>query len=76
MTRFFVEFRKQRYTHRRGGVAVCACACVGPDGGALPQNEWNKWKNHFYEMKGEVGMSWHEKERQQEVTYTKTQSNS
>ena len=20
-------------------------------------NEWNKWKNHFYEMKGDVGMS-------------------
>ena len=35
-----------------------------------------KWKNHFYEMKGEVGMSWHEKERQQEVAYTKTKSNS
>ena len=33
--------------------------------GALPQkkNEWNKWKNHFYEMKGDVGMSLHEKER-------------
>ena len=23
----------------------------------------NKWKNHFYEMKGDVGMSLHEKER-------------
>ena len=23
--------------------------------------EWNKWKNHFYEMKGGVGMSLHEK---------------
>ena len=47
--------------------------------GALLQNkknEWNKWKNHFYEMKGEVGMSWNEKERQQEVAYTKTESNS
>ena len=21
-------------------------------------NEWNKWNNHFYEMKGEVGMSY------------------
>ena len=21
------------------------------------KNEWNKWKNHFYEMKGDVGMS-------------------
>ena len=35
-----------------------------------------KWKNHFYETKGEVGMSWHEKGRQQEVAYTKTESNS
>ena len=26
------------------------------------KKEWNKWKNHFYEMKGEVGISWHEKE--------------
>ena len=23
---------------------------------------WNKWKNHFSEMKGGVGMSHHEKE--------------
>ena len=24
--------------------------------GALPKkkNEWNKWKNHFYKMKGDV----------------------
>ena len=27
------------------------------------KNEWNKWKNHFYEMKGDVGLSLHEKER-------------
>ena len=27
------------------------------------KNEWNKWKNHFYEMKGDVGLSFHEKER-------------
>ena len=33
--------------------------------GALSKNrnEWNKWKNQFYEMKGDVGMSLHEKER-------------
>ena len=31
------------------------------------QNEWNKWKNHFHEMKGDVGMSSHEKEREQET---------
>ena len=23
---------------------------------------WNKWKNHFSEMKGDVGMSHHEKD--------------
>ena len=34
----------------------------------------NKWKNHFYEMKGDVGMSVHEKERKQEDAYTKTQT--
>ena len=31
----------------------------------MPQtekNEWNKCKNHFNEMKGDVGMSLHEKE--------------
>ena len=47
--------------------------------GALPRNKemsGTSGKKHFYEMKGEVGMSWHEKERQQEVAYTKTESNS
>ena len=31
--------------------------------GAFPhkKNLWNEWKNHFYEMKGDVGMSNHEK---------------
>ena len=27
---------------------------------------YNKWKNHFSEMKGDVGMSLHEKEGEQE----------
>ena len=27
------------------------------------KNEWNKWKNHFYEMKGDIGMSHDEKDR-------------
>ena len=42
--------------------------------GALPQktNEWNKCKNHFYEMKGDVVMSLHEKERNKKMPiYTK-----
>ena len=42
--------------------------------GARMKNEWNKWKNHFCEMKGDVGMSVHEKEREQEDAYTKTHS--
>ena len=29
----------------------------------------NKWKNHFPEMKGDVGMSLHEKEGEQEDAY-------
>ena len=36
----------------------------------------HKWKNHFYKMKGDVGMSGHEKERKQEDVYTKTLTNS
>ena len=36
------------------------------------KNEWNKWKNHFFEMKGDVGMSSHEKEREQEDAFTQT----
>ena len=31
-------------------------------------------ENHFSEMKGDVGMSPHEKEREQEDAYTKTES--
>ena len=36
----------------------------------------NKWKNHFFEMKGDVGMSPHEKEGEQEDAYTKTETHS
>ena len=38
------------------------------------KNEWNRWKNHFHEMKGDVGS--HEKERKQDDIYTKTESHS
>ena len=31
------------------------------------KNEGNKWKNHFNEMKGDVGMSLHEKERNKKM---------
>ena len=33
-----------------------------------------KWKNHFSEMKGDVGMSLQEKEGEQEDAYTETGS--
>ena len=33
-------------------------------------------ENHFYEMKGDVGMSSHEKEREQEDAFTQTQTHS
>ena len=35
---------------------------------------WNKWKNHFSEMKGDVGISPHEKEGEQEDAYTNTRN--
>ena len=66
-------------------IYVCACARVGSprahgakktSRGFAMKNEWNKWKNHFYEMKGDVGISVHEKERKQEDAYTKTQTHS
>ena len=37
---------------------------------------WNKCKNHFSEMKGDVGMPPHEKEGEQEDAYTKTETDS
>ena len=44
----------------------------------LHKNRWYiyKWKNHFYEMKGDVGMSIHEKEKNKKDAYTNTQSHS
>ena len=38
------------------------------------KNMWNRWKNHFSEVKGDVGMSPYEKEGEQEDTYTKTET--
>ena len=35
---------------------------------------WSKWNNHFSEMKEDVGMSPHEKEGEQEGTYTKRET--
>ena len=34
---------------------------------SLSDCTYNKWKNHFYEMKGDVGMSLHEKERNKKM---------
>ena len=39
----------------------------------MKKSKWNKWKNHFSEMKGDVGMSLHEKEGEQEDAYTETE---
>ena len=46
--------------------------------GALPQTEKyvEQVENHFSEMKGDVGMSPHEKEGEQEDAYTKTETHS
>ena len=38
------------------------------------ENEWNKWKNHFCEMKGDVGMSCHKKERNKKILHQDTKS--
>ena len=34
----------------------------------------HKWKNHFYEMKGDVGMSLHKKERNKKIPTQDTKS--
>ena len=46
----------------RGALSACAEGLRAKESfllGLCPKmkNEWNKWKNHFYEMKGGVGMS-------------------
>ena len=50
--------RESRYIYTHAGTLL------RPRG----KNEWNKWKNHFSEMKGDVGMPPHEKEGKQEET--------
>ena len=49
---------------------------VFPECDAVVPIRLKKWKNLFYEMKGDVGMSVHEKERKQDDAYTKTQTHS
>ena len=60
-------------------LASCTLVCIQTSHfswGFAPKTERNEWKNHFYEMKGDVGMSSHEKEREQEDAYTKRESHS
>ena len=52
------------------------CTAKGHSRSPCPRKYIYKWKNHFYEMKGDVGMSVQEKERKQEDAYTKTQTHS
>ena len=62
------------------GEEISAEACSGKEIAGLLRKimmmMMNKWKNHFYKMKGDVGMSGHEKERKQEDAYTKIQTHS
>ena len=54
-----VHVRARARKGRCTSASACACRTARRIFvGALPQkkNEWNKWKNHFYEMKGDVGM--------------------
>ena len=36
--------------------------------------KWNKWKYRYSEIKGDGGMSFHQKEGEQEDAYTETGS--
>ena len=66
------------------GLVICACAAGTRARVAQHVREAHisfliekmKWKNHFSKMKGDVGMSGHEKERKQEDAYTKIQTHS
>ena len=56
----------------------CGKLYIGLTSNSLPLRRGGhiyKWKNHFYEMKGDVGMSLHEKERNKKMP-THTQSHS
>ena len=58
------------------GEEISAVACSGKeiysgfteeDNDDDDDDDEYKWKNHFYEMKGDVGMSLHEKERNKKM---------
>ena len=46
---------------------VCLHACAKIEHDMSSGRYIHKWKNHFYEMKGDVGMSLHEKERNKKM---------
>ena len=51
----------------QGGSGNSGGDWFAPDGTTVGNSVNNKWKNHFYEMKGDVGMSLHEKERNKKM---------
>ena len=53
------------HVRKRGALSACACAWIYLR--ARGSKVKNKWKNNFYEMKGDVGMSLHEKERNKKM---------
>ena len=73
-----VDLRRRNNTNSPTGIYHCEIVVSGnADGARVYVGLYiNKWKNHFYKMKGDVGMSGHEKERKQEDAYTKIQTHS
>ena len=67
---FRVRMRKVMRAHKGVNISFL----LGPS--PKVKNELNEWKNHFSEMKRDVGMSHHEKGREQDDAYTKTESHS
>ena len=61
------------------GEEISAEACSGKEIAGLLRKiimmmMMNKWKNHFYEMKGDVGMSLHEKKGTRRCLHQDTKS--
>ena len=54
--------------------ATLAAINTTPTASPIKKSTWNKWKNHFSEMKRNVGMLHHEKEEEQEDAYTDARS--
>ena len=60
-TRGVVNFRARVLAYVQYAPRVCTLVLFFSLLGLCPKlkNEWNKWKNNFSEMKGDVGMSCH-----------------